>query len=235
MELRVGTAGWTLPARSPGDAAGSHLERYGRRFSCVEINSCFYRSHRRSTYARWRGSVPDEFKFALKVPKEVTHERRLTDVRRPLETFLDDSSELGAKRDVLLVQLPPSLSFVQDVAIAFFRLLRSLYQGRVACEPRHVSWFAVEAAAVLPEFAVTLVEADPPPAAYIGPKLAETFRYLRLHGSPEVYKTSYDHARLDAIARDLMSSAIPVWCIFDNTARAAALENALYVKSATES
>src|SRR5262245_60578113 len=107
----VGVAGWSIP--KPHAAAfpktGSHLERYARRFNAVEINSSFYRPHRPATYARWAASVPPDFQFAVKVPREITHRRRLVDVADLLDQFLDECSELGEKLGPLLVQLPPGL------------------------------------------------------------------------------------------------------------------------------
>ena len=71
---------------------GSHLERYGAILDAVEINSSFYRPHRTATYERWAASVPEDFRFAVKVPKAITHERRLKDVGDLLDRFL---SEVG--------------------------------------------------------------------------------------------------------------------------------------------
>lgn len=230
MERRIGTAGWALPSdvrdRFAGD--GSQLERYARVFSCVEINSSFYRPHRLTTYARWAASVPDGFRFALKLPREITHRRRLVGVDEPLESFLDESAGLGAKRDVLLVQLPPSLAFEGSVAEAFFALLRSSYAGRIACEPRHASWFEPPADQMLRAHDAARVAADPPPVpAAAEPGGAATFTYRRLHGSPDVYWSSYDDAQITAIAAALRTATAPAWCIFDNTARGAATPNAL--------
>ena len=232
VENRVGTAGWAAPPGSIQIAeGGSHLERYASRFSSVEINSCFYRRHRQSTYARWAQSVPDDFRFAVKLLKEVTHVRRLIDAKEPLEAFLSDTSALGAKRDVILVQLPPSLAFVREHAVAFFTLLRRLYHGRVAFEPRHPSWFAKDVASLLSDFDAAFVEADPPPAPLPESSARKaSFRYLRLHGSPQIYVSSYDRAQLDAVVADMRRSALPIWCIFDNTARGAATANGLYVR-----
>ena len=75
----------------------------------VEINSSFYRPHRPSTYARWAAETPEGFPFAVKLPKEITHKRRLVDVAEPLDRFLAETAALGPKRGPLLVQLPPSL------------------------------------------------------------------------------------------------------------------------------
>src|ERR1700736_5007056 len=146
-EVRVGTAAWAIPraVRERFDDDGSRLERYARRFRCVEINSSFYRPHRPSTYARWAASVPDDFRFALKVPKEITHTRRFVDVVEPLERFLAESAELGDKRGVLIVQLPPSFAFEAALVDAFFTTFRARHDGLLACEPRHPTWFAPDA------------------------------------------------------------------------------------------
>ena len=84
--LRVGCAGWASPSQHAHafPSQGTHLERYAQRFTGVEVNSSFYRSHRPTTYARWAASVPDQFQFAVKMPKEITHTRRLVAVTAPL-------------------------------------------------------------------------------------------------------------------------------------------------------
>ncbi|MBV9271007.1 MAG: DUF72 domain-containing protein, partial [Candidatus Eremiobacteraeota bacterium] len=76
--LYVGTAGWSVPkdVRQEFSPDGPALQRYAGRFDCVEINSTFYRTHRPSTFERWANSVPGGFRFSLKMPKAVTHERR---------------------------------------------------------------------------------------------------------------------------------------------------------------
>lgn len=77
--------------------AGSHLERYGAVLNAVEINTSFYRPHRTATYTRWAASVPEDFRFAVKVPKTITHERRLKDVGELLDRFLSEAGGLGPK------------------------------------------------------------------------------------------------------------------------------------------
>ena len=140
---RVGCAGWSLPKehsdRFPGE--GTHLARYAARFPAVEINSSFYRPHRPTTYARWAASVPADFRFSVKVPKVATHERRLVDVNDVLDGFLAEATQLGDRLGPLLVQLPPSLTFSAEIAEGFFATLRDRFNGDVALEPRHASWF----------------------------------------------------------------------------------------------
>ena len=230
MERRVGTAGWTLPkeVRATFAGDGSQLERYARRFSCVEINSSFYKPHRRSTYERWANSVPDAFRFALKIPKAISHELRLRDAEEPLARFLDETSELGVKRDVLLVGLPPKFAYEQRAVEAFFALFRARYAGRIACEPRHPSWFGAEGNAMFRAFDVARVAADPPAGHdACEPGGSASFSYWRLHGAPRIYYSAYEDTALDAFARAVVSIGNPAWCIFDNTASGAATANAL--------
>jgi len=237
VEPRVGTAGWSLPrAEQPHfPAEGTHLERYAARLNAVEINSSFYRPHRPSTYARWAASVPAAFRFAVKVPRAITHERRLADAEPLLDAFLAEVAALGDRLGPLLVQLPPSLRFDAPVAAAFLAALRERHAGAVAIEPRHASWFTEEAAALLAERRVARVAADPPRAGVDGePGGWSGLLYYRLHGSPRIYYSAYDGDYLRALAARLGAAAaagVPAWCIFDNTAAGAATANALEVRA----
>src|SRR5689334_3087872 len=120
--IRIGTAGWSVPTRYRANfpASGSQLEKYATQLTAAEINSSFYRPHRRTTYERWAASVPDNFRFAVKIPKAITHERRLRDAGELLNRFLSEVAGLGPKLGPLLVQLPPSLAYVDGVSDAFF-------------------------------------------------------------------------------------------------------------------
>jgi uncharacterized protein YecE (DUF72 family) len=159
----AGTAGWSLPRAEQGrfPAEGSHLERYARLLRGTEINASFYRSLRPALYAKWAAAVPADFRFAVKVPKSVTHERRLLDCEEPLAAFLDEVAALGEKLGPLLVQLPPSLAYDASLAGAFLAVLRALHDGPVALEPRNATWFTTDADTLLAEYAVARVAADP--------------------------------------------------------------------------
>jgi uncharacterized protein YecE (DUF72 family) len=223
----------------PRDAAGcfpadgSALERYAARFDAVEINSCFYRSHRPATYARWAAATPDGFRFAVKLRQTITHDRRLMDVDEPLAAAIAEARMLGDKLGPLLVQLPPSLAFDRVIAERFLAMLRSLHDGPVALEPRHPSWFALEPEALLRAYRVARVAADParhPLAGVPGgwPDLA----YWRLHGSPRIYYSAYSAEVLAAMAVQLRRGpAVEVWCVFDNTVLGAAANDALALQS----
>jgi uncharacterized protein YecE (DUF72 family) len=227
--VRIGTAGWNIPAaiRDRFPTEGAALERYGRVLNCVEINSTFYRSHRTTTYERWAQSVPDRFAFSVKVPKAITHVRKLVDCGRELTAFIEETAALGKKREVLLVQLPPKLAYDGAIAREFFDLLRALYPGKVAFEPRHASWFEADVGAWLASIGVARVAADPPPVAQAAvPGGYRGFCYYRLHGSPRTYYSAYEPAALERIARSI-SVETDAWCMFDNTAAGEALGNAL--------
>jgi uncharacterized protein YecE (DUF72 family) len=231
--VRIGCAGWALHKESAEafPVAGSHLERYAHRFNAVEINSSFYRPHRRATYERWAASVPQGFKFSVKMPKDITHKARLAASEDRLSAFLGEVCGLGAKLGPLLIQLPPSLAFDKPPAAGFFTAVRERFSGAVVCEPRHPSWFGRAPSAMLRKFRIGRVAADPAtvpaaakPSAYGG------LCYYRLHGAPRMYYSAYDEQTLAAVAARIRKDAArghEVWCIFDNTAEGAAQANAL--------
>lgn len=245
--IYIGTAGWTIPKASAGHFPGAevesegkerastgsrtHLQRYAGRFRAVEINSSFYRPHRPATYGRWASSVPPDFRFAVKIPREITHTRRLVNGMERLESFLAETAALGEKLGPFLVQLPPSLRFDASEAQAFFAALRQRYLGEVVCEPRHASWFTAEADKLLVDHRVSRAAADPAPHPLAGaPGGWPGLVYYRLHGSPIMYYSSYTDEQLDALAQRLMEAArhvVVAWCIFDNTAEGAAATNGL--------
>src|SRR5215470_599104 len=168
FDVRVGCAGWTIPKAQPHriPPEGSQLQRYAELFPAVD--SSFYRSHAITTYSRWKASVPEHFQFAVKVPKKVTHEHRLTDPTM-LEGFLSETSGLGEKLGPLLFQLPPSLILDNRTVGVFFETLRRRFNQGVVCEPRNASWFTPEADGLLAAFHVGRVAADPA----ISPQAAE--------------------------------------------------------------
>ena len=175
--------------------------------------------------------MPAAFRFAVKVPRAITHERRLAAVEPLLDAFLAEATALGDRLGCLLVQLPPSLRYDPDVAPAFFDALRARYAGAVACEPRHRSWFTPDADRTLVDREVARVAADPAPVPGAGePGGWGGFAYFRLHGSPKIYYSNYETVYLDALASRLTALAragVACWCIFDNTAEGAATANAL--------
>jgi uncharacterized protein YecE (DUF72 family) len=237
----IGTAGWAIRREQQVlFASGANLlARYSALLNGVEINTSFYRPHRPTTYAKWASIVPPGFRFAVKMPRTITHDARLVGAEEPLERFLGECAALGDALGPILIQLPPSLHFDSAIASAFFKMLRARFGGLVALEPRHESWFASGAEKLLVKFEIARVAADPIPSkvADVAASLPGGWRglaYYRLHGSPKIYYSNYEMDRLRALARDLREQAKAgriVWCIFDNTALGHATQNAVDLKS----
>ena len=229
--IHLGCAGWSLPRQYADEfpAPGSHLQRYATGLNAVEINSSFYRPHRPDTYARWAASVAADFRFAVKLPKSITHEQRLRGAMPALEAFLAQCGQLGEHLGCLLVQLPPSLDYAGETAGQFFADLRARYAGPVALEPRHASWQAAHS--MLTDLQIAQVAASPSrfdtdaqPGGWPG------LVYWRLHGEPRIYHSTYGDEYLRRLAEQLQrrrAAGVPTWCIFDNTASGAAVGDAL--------
>ena len=127
------------------------------------------------------------------------------------------------------MQLPPSLSFDASVVTAFLDVVRGAYDGPLVCEPRHATWFSPSVVSLLERYRISQVAADPPPVPdAAAPAGRAGVAYFRLHGSPRMYWSRYDEHAIARLAASIgsMSSAEQVWCVFDNTASGAAIENA---------
>jgi uncharacterized protein YecE (DUF72 family) len=231
MQIRVGLAGWSNPPtkRLERGPEQSHLAYYAAHFSCVEINSSFYRPHQSATYQRWRDETATPFRFAVKMPRSVTHDSHLKRCASEVARFYEDIAALQPKLAVVLVQLPPSLEFSGRTVRAFFDSLPRIRGMKVVCEPRHPSWFTSAAERALRDATVSRVAADPARCPGAGtPGGMRHFAYFRWHGSPHVYYSRYSAARLVTFAATVRETkAKETWCIFDNTARHAAWDDAL--------
>jgi uncharacterized protein YecE (DUF72 family) len=223
---RTGTAGWSLPTKPK--EPGSHLFHYSRTLGCVEVNSSFYRPHRASTWARWATETPADFRFSIKAPKTITHEAKLRNIDVLLKAFLEQIEALQQKAGPILFQLPPSFEFELAPAGEFLALLRTLYKGEIAFEPRHATWFTAEVDDLLMEYLIARVAADPPkgsPGA-AEPGGAMHFAYYRLHGAPRTYYSNYEAPFLSGLAAKIQTLK-NAWVVFDNTALSHAYPNAL--------
>lgn len=234
--LFIGTAGWSIPRvhQAHFPVEGSHLERYSSVFSATEINTSFYRPHRRGTYERWAAATPEHFRFSVKAPKSVTH--ATADGWTPdVEAFFEQVAGLGEKLGAILIQLPPKRMFDPRAAKGLLGSFRDRTDCNIVLEPRHPSWFSPDVGQFLTDLKVARVAADPPradtadrPAGWPG------IAYFRLHGSPQIYRSSYAEDRLTDVARSLLDgegARADAWCIFDNTTSYAAAGDALRLLS----
>jgi uncharacterized protein YecE (DUF72 family) len=242
--LHIGTAGWGVPSEHAEafPVEGSHLQRYAQRLSAVEINSSFHRLHRRAVYERWAASTPPDFRFAVKVPKTMTHENALADCATLIDLFAEQIAGLGDKLAVLLIQLPPSAALKRRTADTFFRRLRKTIDVPLVLEPRHLSWFEPKVDAWLAERRIARVAADPIPKRVPRESGADApggwngLSYYRWHGSPRIYFSDYSTERLEALRKRVAEerrAGRAVWCMFDNTAGGHAIGNALWLSDKT--
>ncbi len=191
--LKIGTCAWTYddwrgvfyPEHLP---AGERLEFYAQHFSAVEVDSTFYHAPTEHTVAHWAEITPPEFAFACKLPREISHDRKLRDSTELLHEFLTALSPLGRKLWCVVVQLPPSFRPRRDEGAlrAFVRQLPR--EVRFAIEFRHAEWHMPRFAHLLEEHRVAWVWNDLTPldhqkegAFEFLPDTAD-FLYVRLMG-----------------------------------------------------
>jgi uncharacterized protein YecE (DUF72 family) len=182
MDIWIGTSGYNYPEWKgrfyPSDLPASRmLAYYGSRFRTVEINYTFYRMPSAATLATWLQTTPDTFRFTLKAPKRITHDRRLKEVDELVRGFCDLAGSLGTRLAALLFQLPPNMKCQLDLFDAFLAALPPKVPA--AFEFRHPSWLDEPTFARLRERNFALCIADT--GAQTTP-LVETadFGYFRL-------------------------------------------------------
>ena len=184
MTLYVGTSGYAYPEWKPdfyppGVKQADFLAHYASQLSACEINATFYRLQRPETFERWRDSTPDEFRFAVKAHRRLTHGKSIAPkgVQRDfLDTFLKSLQPLDAKLGVVLFQLPP---YRKKDTEGLRALLELVPEGRIAFEFRDTSWNDPDVSRAIEERGGTLCLADTSgeaPAALPSGRIA----YLRL-------------------------------------------------------
>ncbi len=234
--VRVGISGWRYPPwrgvfYPEGLAQRRELEYAAERLPTIEINGSFYALQRPSSYRSWHEQTPDDFVFAVKGGRFITHMKKLAGVESALANFFASGVlALGPKLGPFLWQLPPTLGFDAGRLASFFDLLpRTTKEAaalaeqhddkladdrawtqvdadrplRHALEVRHDSFRAPAAADLLREHGVALVVAD---TAGKWPYLEEVtadFVYVRLHGAEELYASGYTDEALDSWAAKL--------------------------------
>lgn len=217
----VGTSGWSFnnwrgifyPETLP---QSEWLKFYSNFFNCVEVNSTFYRSFAQSTYKKWAKSVPDDFIFILKAPKEITHNKRLISVKQDIFSFLESVQPLESKLGLVLLQFPPSFK------IEYYSFMEALQTFKekvnVAIELRNIFAFAQDTLEILINHNCTIVNADSPKVK-LSHLLTSQTMYYRLHGKPELHKSSYSNSDLQEIVDvifALKSRIKDAYIIFNN-------------------
>ena len=206
MAISIGTSGFIYEHWRdrfyPPSARGSELELYARSFDTVELNVTFYRMPAKATFRSWAGRVPDDFLFAVKASRYLTHVRRLREPRASVDLMVERARELGAHLGPILIQLPPDL--VADVPALEATLNTFPPDLRLAVEFRHPTWFTEDVRNLIAERNVALCWADRRGAITPLWRTAD-WAYLRFHeghGSP---RSCYDVGELEAWAERLQA------------------------------
>ena len=233
MTARIGTSGWSYDhwehvLYPPGMPGRDRLGAYTARFDTVELNASFYRWPREATFASWRRRLPEGFSLSVKAPRGLTHAKRLYDPDVWIERIARGWHELGDRRAVLLVQLPPNLER-DDARLDYF--LSALPDWiRVAVELRHPSWNHDDVFALLERHGASycVMSGAGLPCILRATSLVV---YLRLHGPDHdsLYGGSYSDQDLSWWAdriREWEASAHEVFVYFNNDRGGHAVRNA---------
>jgi len=207
------------------------LTLYSREFNSVEINSTFYRKPTAKTLLRWHEETPDDFKFFIKIPKAISHEKRLENCKEEITEFCGHiHSHLKEKLAGFLYQLPPSFKNTEE---NLERVLSNMdFNFLNVVEFRHESWWRSEIFEVLQQnnivFSGVSFPGNLPEEVIIN---HSEILYYRLHGKPVLYKSEYSEEFIDALAEKISASHKKTFIFFNNTWGTAAIKNALYLKS----
>jgi uncharacterized protein YecE (DUF72 family) len=233
MSTHIGTSGWSYDhwenvLYPPGLALRERLSAYTARFHTVELNASFYRWPKPATFAGWRRRLPEGFQLSVKAPRGLTHAKKLYAPEGWTQRIADSCHELGDKRGVLLVQLPPTMER-DDARLSWF-LGGAPDWIRIAVEFRHPSWVHDGVFDLLEQFgaAYCVMSGAGLPCVL---RATAPFVYVRLHGPDHdhLYGGSYSDQDLrwwaDRI-RDWQGSGKDVYAYFNNDGGGNAVRNA---------
>lgn len=196
--IHLGTSGWSYddwigPFYPPGTASARYLSVYAQQFSTVEIDATFYRPPSQNMINAWRERTPDDFVFAAKVPRSITHERELLDVEDDVQAFAGMMRQLGGKCGPLLFQFAPSFTAerIDDLAALLPSLPTDL---RWAVEVRHKSWLGERFYDLLRAHNVALTHVDLPWMPRNTPVTAD-FVYIRWLGDRRKIADDFSYVR----------------------------------------
>jgi uncharacterized protein YecE (DUF72 family) len=227
-DVLVGTSGWSYRSWRgpffPGDMpAARHLEYYATRFATTELNGVFYRTPTEEAVKAWHARTPDDFVFAWKASKFITHWKRLGDTSiNSLELLESRLKLLGRKAGPILFQLPPQFAKNRERLASFLTLLNP--KRHYAFEFRHPSWYEDEILDLLRDNDMALCISDhhDAPSPWI---VTAKHVYIRGHGPGGHYRDHYSGQRLGRWARDIKKwqrRHKPIYVYFDNDKKSAA-------------
>jgi uncharacterized protein YecE (DUF72 family) len=231
-KIWIGTSGWTYdgwrgPFYPEGVAKKRWLEWYGTQFKTTEVNGSFYRTPSIEAVEAWREQTPDEFVFAWKASKFITHWKRLSDAsKNSIELMETRLKALGPKAGPVLFQLPARFKADRARLASFFKMLPKRY--KYAFEFRDASWYEPEILELLKKRNVALCISDHHHAPSPWEVTAD-FVYVRGHGPTGEYHTEYGARVMKQWAETIRKwkrRALEVFCYFDNDQKSAAPKDA---------
>ena len=235
--VRIGCSGWNYAdwrerVYPRGLPPRRWLGRYAELFDTVEVNSTFYRLASRDAVAAWVEQTPDDFVFALKASRYLTHFKRLTDMEQGVRRFYERIDPLVGtpKLGPIVWQLPENFHR-DDERLA--SALQRLPPGRHAFEFRHASWFAPDVYALLREQGVALVIGDHPARPFQSHELTADWTFVRFHQGARGRRGNYAESELRTWQRRISQwrRRAEVYAYFNNDWEAFAVRNARRLKS----
>jgi len=235
-QFRIGTSGWYyqhwLKRFYPADLPKTRwFEHYAQHFDTVEINNTFYHLPKLQTIQNWHRRAPDNFLYAVKANRYITHIKKLKDTADELQRFFDAIDLLKENLGPILYQLPPSLHKDLELLQSFLRMLPKHLPA--VFEFRHKSWYDTDTAQLLEKHNAAFCIHDMP-----GKKSPRTVTsdiiYVRFHGSTGRYSGSYSDAELAEWA-DWLKAHSPhtrtIYAYFNNDVGGHAIHNATQLKN----
>jgi uncharacterized protein YecE (DUF72 family) len=234
--VRIGCSGWNYKhwrerVYPKGCPVSRWLEYYATLFETVEVNNTFYRLPRRDSVARWVEQTPDDFVFAVKMSRYITHLKRLTDLEGGLERFYERIEPLARspKLGPVLWQLPPNFKR-DDERLA--SALSALPPGRHCVEFREPSWYVDEIYALLREHGVALVIPDSPKYPFRTLELTADWTFVRFHHGSRGRRGNYSETELEEWAQRIEEwrREVEVYAYFNNDWEGFAVENGRWLR-----
>ncbi len=233
MAYHLGTSGWSYPGWKgrfyPAELPSRDwLAFYANHFSTVEINMTFYRFPKPETLKSWLSRTPDHFTFTLKANRQITHQKKLHNVRGDVRYFYILANSLEARLGCILFQLPPSIKLDLVLLQDFLATLESRYRNVI--EFRHPSWYEEKVYENLRRAGVafcTVSSEQVPPTAVVTSSVA----YFRFHGLTGGYRYNYSEDELAAWADTIKGAeAEETYVYFNNDYQAYAVRNCLKLR-----
>jgi uncharacterized protein YecE (DUF72 family) len=242
--LRIGTSNVVVPGNKQTFPDSfkhkSRLSYYSSLFNTVELNSTFKKIPRLSTFEKWSHEVADDFKFTIKLWKEITHVKQLNINRDNIKTFLFAASHLGKRKGCLLIQFPASITseYRKQVGMILQEIsaVDTRKEWRIAVEFRSLTWYNTKTKKVLERYNASLVLHDMLKSANLEMNEMEDFKYFRFHGPTGNYGGCYSDVFLHQQAKKIVTSLVhkkDVYVYFNNT-MGDAFKNARTLKAMVE-